>query len=90
MKTPLIVLAAAMVAPAASVLMSQQQHATDSHVLENKVSLLLEKAYRLPAVAAYCSANPMSVYIVEIEGVTLTVRCVSWVEWRNRITGKEP
>jgi hypothetical protein len=55
----------------------------DAQELESKARDFIERAYERPEVARWCTDNPQSIYTVEIEEVTITVRCAAWAEWRK-------
>lgn len=56
-------------------------------VLEARVKELLDQAYSREEVARWCIANPDSIYIIVIEGVSISVRCASWHEWKAQRGG---
>ena len=48
---------------------------------------LLYLAYMRPDVSRFCSDNQQAIYPIEIQGVTIVVRCASWNDWKNTPKG---
>jgi hypothetical protein len=60
----------------------------DAAQISERSRELLDIAYRTQQVVRFCTDNPDSVYTVEIEGVTILVRCRSWVDWMETHEGE--
>jgi hypothetical protein len=69
-------------------LFSYEATPQDAAQISERSRELLDIAYRMPQVVRFCTDNPDSVYTVEIEGVTILVRCRSWVDWMETHEGE--
>lgn len=49
-----------------------------------RIAEVLEQAYRKPEIVAFCRANSEAVYLIEIDGLTVNVRCSAWWVWARK------